>query len=144
MKTIPLRKGYSGLLILVAVIITIVTIGFMFNLYRIYTNRVYSESTEVLNLYAVIANSRLAEIEDLSFEVLANRDVQDNLLMYINASNLYEIYNSTSDLYTQLFTRWIRNQGIVSMSFVFLDGRRVDVGPLHLANLKDGALSQVL
>ena len=144
MKTIPLRKGYSGLLILVAVIITIVTIGFMFNLYRIYTNRVYSESTEVLNLYAVIANSRLAEIEDLSFEVLANRDVQDNLLMYINASNLYEIHHSTSDLYTQLFTRWIRNQGIVSMSFVFLDGRRVDVGPLHLANLKDGALSQVL
>lgn len=37
MKTIPLRKSYSGLLILVAVIITIVTIGFMFNLYRIYT-----------------------------------------------------------------------------------------------------------
>ena len=39
MKAIPLRKSYSGLLILVAVIITIVTIGFMFNLYRIYTAR---------------------------------------------------------------------------------------------------------
>jgi hypothetical protein len=97
MKTIPLRKSYSGLLILVAVIITIVTIGFMFNLYRIYTARVYSESTEVLNLYAVIANSRLAEIEDLSFEVLANRDIQDNLLMYINAINTYEQYNATKE-----------------------------------------------
>ncbi|HHT91283.1 MAG: sensor histidine kinase [Bacillota bacterium] len=144
MKTIPLRKSYSGLLILVAVIITIVTIGFMFNLYRIYTARVYSESTEVLNLYAVIANSRLAEIEDLSFEVLANRDIQDNLLMYINAINTYEQYNATNNLYTQLFTRWIRNRGVVSMSFVFLDGTRVDVGSMHLVHQQSTELAEVL
>lgn len=143
MKTIPLRRGYSGLLILVALVITIVTIGFMFNLYRIYTERVYSESREVLNLYAEIAGSRLAEIEDLSFEVLANKDIQNNLLGYINAATQYAAYNATSDLYTQLFTRWIRNKGVVSISFVFLDGQRVDTGRIQTADIRGPALMEV-
>lgn len=141
MKMIPIKKGLFALLILEAVIITIVTIAFMADLYKIYTNLVYSESAEVLNLHAIITDAKLSDIENLSFEVLSNRDIQNNLQKYNNSSNSYEAYQAVNDLYTQLFTRWIMNKSIVSISFVFLDGKRVDTGQ---ANLSDSSLEKII
>lgn len=144
MKTISLRKGYFAGLISVVMIIGAVTGLFMFYLYRIYSNLIYSESAEVLKLYSIIANSRLSDMENLSFEFLANQDIQNNLLKYINSADLYQAYQATNDLYTQLFTRWIMNDGVVSISFVFLDGKRVDAGRLHEANVSNVTVKELL
>lgn len=144
MKTISLRKGYFTVLILVVVIVAAVTGLFMLNLYKIYTNLVYSESAEVLKLYSIIANSKLKDMENLSFEVLANQDIQNNLLKYTNSTDSYQAYQATNDLYTQLFTRWIMNDGVVSISFVFLDGKRVDAGRLGRANVLNEQMEQLI
>ena len=122
MRLIPVKKGLFTLLIMEAVVIAIVSIAFMVNLYDTYTNLVYRESAEVLSLHALIADAKLSEIESLSFEVLSNHDIQSNLTKYYDSSDPYGSYQAASDLYTQLFTRWIMNKSIVSISFVFLDG----------------------
>jgi two-component system sensor histidine kinase YesM len=144
MRLIPVKKGLFTLLIMEAVVIAIVSIAFMVNLYDTYTNLVYRESAEVLSLHALIADAKLSEIESLSFEVLSNHDIQSNLTKYYDSSDLYGSYQAANDLYTQLFTRWIMNKSIVSISFVFLDGTRVDTGRLHIANLTGEPLDHVI
>lgn len=132
MKAIRIRNGFFALLIFEAAIIGLATIAFMINLYNIYTNLVYNESAEVLNQYATIADSRLSSIEDKSFEILSNRDIQRNLLQYVSSESSYEKYTAISSLsgsaslYSQLFTRWAMDKNIVSISFTFLDGKSVD------------------
>jgi len=128
MKAIPIRKGLFGLLILVAVVIAAVTVIFSVALYRSYSNLVYSESAEVLNLYAIVADSKLSEIEALSFEVLSSRDIQTNLRRHTDSTDSFEAFQAMNNLYTQLFTRWILNEGVESITFVFLNGTRVDAG----------------
>lgn len=144
MKTITLRNGYFTLLIIVVIVVTVVTGLFMLNLYKIYTNLVYSESEEILNLYAIIANQRLSDLEHLSFEVLSNKDFQYNLLKYVDATDSFQAYQATNDLYTQIFTRWIMNPAVLSISFSFLDGRRVDAGHLQEANITDQVMEQLI
>lgn len=128
MKMISIRRGLPTLLIFQAVAIAIITAVFMVNLYRTYGDLVYSESAEVLNLYAMVADSKLYEIEALSFEILSNGDIHNNLLKYRNAQDSFEAHQAVNGLYTQLFTRWVQGDGVLSMTFVFLDGTRVDVG----------------
>lgn len=144
MKLVPIKKALFTLLIMEAVVIAAVSIAFMVNLYDTYTNLVYSESAEVLSLHAVITDAKLSEIENLSFEVLSNHDIQGNLTKYYDSADSYASYQAVNDLYTQLFTRWIMNKSIVSISFVFLDGTRVDTGRLHVANLVGETLDYVV
>lgn len=144
MKTIPLKKGLFALLILEAAVISLVTIALMIRLFAIYTNLIYNESAEVLNLFAVITDTKLSDIENLSFEVLSNPDIQSNLRRYNDSPSQYEAYKATNDLYTQLFTRSIMNRNIVSISFVFPDGRRVDAGRLQRANLSGAKLEKII
>jgi Predicted signal transduction protein with a C-terminal ATPase domain len=127
-RTITIRRGLSGLLILEAAVIAAVTVVFMAGLYRAYSGAVYDESAEVLNLYAVVADSKLSEIEALSFEILSNRDIQANLTAYADDPQSFEAFVARNQLYTQLFTRWILTDGVVSITFRFMDGTRVDVG----------------
>lgn len=127
-KTVPLKNGLFTLLILEAVMITIVTIFILLQLYKLYTNLVYSEAAEIVNLQAIITDAKFSEIENLSFEMLSNPDIQSNLRKYSDSPDSFEAYQATNDLYTQLFTRWIMNKNIISISFVFLNGRRVDTG----------------
>ena len=87
-RTITIRRGLSGLFILEAAVIAAVTVVFMASLYRAYSGAVYDESAEVLNLYAVVADSKLSEIEALSFEILSNRDIQANLTAYADDPKL--------------------------------------------------------
>jgi two-component system sensor histidine kinase YesM len=141
---IAIKKGLFTLLIMEAVVIAIVSIAFMVNLYETYTNLVYRESAEILNLHSIITDAKLSELESLTFEILSNADIQANLTKYYDSSNLYDSYQASSDLYTQLFTRWIMNKSIVSISFVFLDGRRVDVGRQHIASLSGQSLDRVI
>lgn len=142
-RTISIRKGLSGLLIFEAAVIATVTVAFMAMLYRTYTQAVFSESEEVLNLYAVVAEARLADIEALSFEFLSNPDVQANLQKYADFPGTLEAYQAVSDLYTQLFTRWILTDGVLSLTFRFLDGTRVDAGNRQAAWLSDAALEEL-
>ena len=142
-RAISIRKGLSGLLIFEAAVIAAVTVGFMAMLYRTYTQAMYSESEEVLNLYAVVAEARLADIEALSFEFLSNPDVQANLQKYVDFPGTLEAYQAASDLYTQLFTRWILTDGVLSITFRFLDGTRVDAGNRQAAWLSDAALEEL-
>lgn len=135
MRMIPIKKGLSALLLLEAVIITILTIAFMVNLYQIYTNLVYRELVEALNLHVIISDAKFSEFENLSFEMLSNRDIQSNLLKYNDSPTSYESYKAVNDLYTQLFTRRIMNKNIISISFVFLDDKRVDTGRINLSAL---------
>lgn len=144
MTLVPIKKGLFTLLIFEAVVIAIISIAFMVNLYDTYTNLVYRQSAELLNLHSVITDSRLSEIEGLSFEILSNTDIQGNLTKYYDSDSSYGSYQAKSDLYTQLFTRWIMNKSIVSISFVFLDGSRVDTGRLQTANLLGESLDQVI
>lgn len=142
MKKISIRKGLSGLLIMEAVVIAAVTAVFMFFLYRAYSRVVHSESAEVLNLYAQVAEAELSEFEALSFAILSNRDIQANLRRYIDASEPFEAHQALSSLYTQLFTRWILNPGVLAISFVFDDGVRVDAG-LREVRLPDERLAEL-
>jgi two-component system sensor histidine kinase YesM len=144
MKLISLRKGYFAVLILIVVMVATVTGLFMVNLYQIYTRMVFSESAEILNLYSNIANTRLAAIEHLSFEVLSNHDIHQNLQSYIRASDPFQAHQAVNDLYTQLCTRWIMTEGVESISFVFLDGKRVDVGRTQAVHVSDSALPSIV
>ena len=110
----------------------------MVNLFNTYTNLVYRQSAEVLNLHSVITDAKLSEIEGLSFEILSNADIQENLTKYYDSGSSYDTYQAKNDLYTQLFTRCIMNKSIVSISFVFLNGDRVDTGRLQVANVSGG------
>jgi len=144
MKVVPLKKGLFALLILEAVIITLVTIAFMYKLYNIYTNLIYNESALVLNLHSIITDATLSEIENLSFETFSNPDIQTNLLKYYNSVNHYDQYLVTNDLYTQLFSRYIMNKNIISISFIFLDGEEVATGHLYRVNLSDAARQNII
>lgn len=135
MKKLSLKKGLVALLILEAVIITLVTAVFMLKLYNIYTNQIYNESALVLNLHSIITDTKLAEIENLSFETLSNPDIQTNLLTYYNTDHYYEQYRASTALYSQLFARLIMDKSILSISFVFLDGNQVDTGQLNRVDL---------
>jgi two-component system sensor histidine kinase YesM len=141
MKTIHIKNGFFSLLIFEAAIIGLVTFALMLNLFNIYTNLVYNESAEVLNLYTTIADSKLMDIEDTSFEILSNRDIQKNLLLYTTQDSSYDqynaVYNAVTGLYTQLFTRWVMDDSLISMSFIFRDGKRVDTGYRKLLSFTD-------
>jgi len=147
MRLIPVRTGFFALLIFEAVIITLVTIAFMVNLYNIYTNLVYNESTEVLNLYTNVADSKVSYIEDLSFEVLSNRDIQKNLLQYNKSPDTHEGHMAFVDLYSQLFSRWAMDRNLVSVSsvsFVFPDGKRQNAGQWRRMNISDKKLDEII
>lgn len=144
MTVIPIQKGLFTLLIFEALVIAIISIAFMVNLFNTYTNLVYRQSAEVLNLHSVITDAKLSEIEGLSFEILSNADIQENLTKYYDSGSSYDTYQAKNDLYTQLFTRCIMNKSIVSISFVFLNGDRVDTGRLQVANVSGEALDRVI
>ncbi len=148
MKTIHIKNGFFTLLIFEAVIIGLVTFALMVNLYNIYTGLIYNESAEVLNLYTTIADSKLMDIEDISFEILSNRDIQKNLILYTSQASSYDqynaVYNAVSGLYTQLFSRWAMDESLISMSFIFLDGKRVDTGYRRLLSFTQGKYDELI
>ncbi|NLO38853.1 MAG: sensor histidine kinase [Ruminiclostridium sp.] len=126
MKVIPIKKGVFSLLILEAAILALATVIFSFRLYSSYTNLVYNESAEVLGLYTIVAQTRLSRIEELSFEILSNHTIQGNMKTYHLSDNSYEKNVAKKDLYTQLFTRWVMDKNILSISFIFTDGDTVE------------------
>ncbi len=147
MKLIPVRTGFFALLIFEAFIISLVAIAFMINLYNIYTNLVYTESAEVLNLNTNAADSKLSYIENVSFEVLSNPDIQKNLLQYNKSPDTYEGYKAFDNLYTQLFSRWVMDRSLISVSsvsFVFPDGKHVDAGRWHSLSLPDEKTGEIV
>lgn len=148
LKTIQIKNGIFALLIFEAVIIGLATFALMVNLYNIYTNLVYNESAEVLNLYTTIADSKLMDIEDISFEILSNRDIQKNLTQYTSAASSYDkynaIYNAYNGLYTQLFTRGVMDPSVISMSFLFSDGKRVDTQYRGSLNFTDEEYNELV
>ena len=133
MRLIPIRNGISALLIIEAAIIGIATAAFMISLYSVYIDLAYNESAEVLNLHALITDSKMSVIEDLSFEILSNRDIQANIRLYIQNSDPYERHKARNDLYTQLFTRCVMNKSVLSIHFIFMDGHSIYAGYLHNA-----------
>jgi len=137
MKSISIKKGFSFLLLFEAAVICIVTIALMLNLYYVYIDLVYNESEEVLSLYTLMAENKLSHIENISFEILSNRDIQRNLLLYNNAGNLYDKYISSNNLYTQLFTRWVMDRNLASINFIFPDGRQIDTPQRRRIDISD-------
>lgn len=138
MKRFRIKNGFFALLIFEALIISLLTVVFMIKLYNIYTDLVYSESAEVLNLYARLVDSKLEDIEGMSFEMLSNRDIQRNLLLYTASDSSYDKYIAADRLYTQLFTHWAMDKSLISISFVFSDGKRVDTGLRRVIDLSGG------
>jgi len=137
MKTISIKKGFSFLLLLEAAVICLVTIALMLNLYYVYIDLVYNESEEVLSLYTLMAENKLAHIENISFEILSNSDIQRNLLLYNNSGNLYDQYIASNNLYTQLFTRWVMDRNLASIKFVFPDGKQIDTPQRRKIDISD-------
>ncbi|NLN63918.1 MAG: sensor histidine kinase [Clostridiaceae bacterium] len=154
MKVIPIKKSVFTLLILEAVILALITIILIFSLYRSYTHLIYTESSEVLCLYTIIAQSRLSRIEDLSYEILSNHSIQENMKTYTLSDSSYEKNLAKKTLYTQLFTRWVMDKNILSITFIFFDGDKVETSSrrnldvtsekidnlIVLANQLDGSL----
>lgn len=141
MRTITIKKGFSSLLLVEAAIICIVTVLFMLNLYHLYTNFIYNESVEVLSLYSVMAENKLAQAEDVSFEMLSNRDIQKNLLIYNSADSPYEKHTASNSLYTQLFTRWVMNRSLISINFIYPDGRHIATAERRALSLTEGEIT---
>ena len=137
MKRISIGSGIFALLAFEAAVISIVMIVSVSILSRAYTGLIYNETTEVLNLHTMIINSRMAEMEKLSFEILSDTDIQRNLLAHKNASAPYQAYVASSDLYSQLFTRWATDRRLLFIEFQFEDGERVQT-----SNRGDATISE--
>ena len=104
MKVIPIQKSVFTLLILEAVILALITIILIFSLYRSYTHLIYTESSEVLCLYTIIAQSRLSRIEDLSYEILSNHSIQENMKTYTLSDSSYEKNLAKNVIYAAVYT----------------------------------------
>jgi two-component system sensor histidine kinase YesM len=126
MKRITIRNGIFALLLFEAAIISLVMIVSMTILSGTYTGLIYSETVEVLNLHAMIINTRISDMEKLSFEIFSDPDIQRNLLLHENAANDYQAYSATTGLYTQLFTRWAMDKRLLSIGFYFENGDRTE------------------
>lgn len=144
MKLIPVRTGFISLLIFQAVIISLVTMAFMVNLYNIYTDLVYAESAEVLSLYTDIAETRLSQIEDISFEVLSDSDIHKNISDYIGLPGTIEAHLAVNSLYSQLFAKQAMNSDIASINFVFPDHKCINVGQRYVNNLSEKNLDAII
>jgi two-component system, sensor histidine kinase YesM len=122
MKSVTIRKGIFGLLLIEAVLISPVMVVSIAILSRTYTGLIYDETAEVLNLHTMIINSRMSDMEKLSFEILSNPDIQRNFVKHDIAATSYESYAASRGLYSQLFALWAMDTRLLSIGFLFEDG----------------------
>lgn len=128
---IQIKKGIFSLLSLEAIIIILISVFVIFSLYNIYMDLLYKKSLEVLHLHSRIIEARMSGLDNLTYEILSNRDIQNSIKRYMQAEDKYQRHNARNVLYTQLFSRFAMNDSVVSIQFVFPDESSVHVGNVN-------------
>jgi two-component system sensor histidine kinase YesM len=95
---------------------------------HIYDKQLYNESAKVLNLSSRGIEDELKKTEDNSFIIMADPNVQDNLSMIKDSSDIYLGYQATSRLQDILLSYAVSEDYISSIDFIDSKSNQFSVG----------------
>ncbi len=116
--------------ILFAVVFTIclLSVGTFQVALHIYDKQLYNESAKVLNLSSRGIEDELKKVEDSSFIIMADPNVQSNLSIIKDSSDIYQGYQATSRLQDILLSYAVSEDYISSIDFIDSKSNQFSVG----------------
>jgi len=101
----------------------IITAGFasMQLSFTVYEEQLYEKSAKFLILLSEIVDIRLKEIEEISFDILSNKEVQEYLAIVLNDHDSYNKYE-VMDKFNKKMLTWFFNENYIS-SVIIVDSK---------------------
>ncbi len=118
----------SIIFIIEAVLICIVSFISINLFYRTYTELLYNESAEVLNLYFSRVEDRLKEVEKLSFGILSDITIQEYFSEINNYGDTYEGYVAQQKVRNKLLYYLFLVDDVFSIDYITNSSQQLNAG----------------
>ncbi|NLW56925.1 MAG: hypothetical protein GX050_10010 [Firmicutes bacterium] len=127
-KRHTLRFYLSMLLLGIVLSVSLLSIGAFQVALQIYDHQLYNESAKVLNLSAKALEDELKKIEDMTFMILSDPNIQKNLQIIKDSAENYERYQASLELQETLLPYAVAEGYITAIDFIDSKGNQVSVG----------------
>lgn len=127
-KRHTLRFHLFMLLFGIVLSVSLLSIGAFQVALQIYDQQLYNESAKVLNLSSKAIEDELKKVEDMTFMILSDPNVQKKLQIIKDSPDDYEGYQASLELQETLLPYAVSEGYITAIDFVDSKGNQVSVG----------------